>query len=104
MLQPSLRTLWVPLQRSPQPVKPDYRDILIILLLIFQYEALVAENKADVQIMEMTVTDGDKPHSPAWNAKFKIISGDPEGLFSVKTGPNKQEGILSTAKVNLSHN
>lgn len=53
--------------------------------------------------MKMMVTDGDEPHSPAWNAKFKIISGDPEGLFSVKTGPNKQEGILSTAKVNLSN-
>uniref|UniRef100_A0A674MJM6 Cadherin-1 n=1 Tax=Takifugu rubripes TaxID=31033 RepID=A0A674MJM6_TAKRU len=62
------------------------------------YEASVAENKADVQIMKMMVTDGDEPHSPAWNAKFKIISGDPEGLFSVRTGPNKQEGILSTAK------
>uniref|UniRef100_A0A674N308 Cadherin domain-containing protein n=1 Tax=Takifugu rubripes TaxID=31033 RepID=A0A674N308_TAKRU len=62
------------------------------------YEASVAENKANVQIMKMMVTDGDEPHCLAWNAKFKIISGDPEGLFSVKTGPNKQEGILSTAK------
>lgn len=93
----------MPIQQSHQPVKPDYHLTLITLLLIFQYEASVAENKADVQIIKMMVTDGDEPHSPAWNAKFKIISGDPEGLFSVKTGPNKQEGILSTAKVNLSH-
>lgn len=47
----------------------------------------------------MSVTDGDEPHSPAWNAKFKIVSGDPRGLFTVKTGSNKHEGIISTAKV-----
>lgn len=47
----------------------------------------------------MSVTDGDEPHSPAWNAKFKIVSGDPGGLFTVKTGSNKHEGIISTAKV-----
>lgn len=51
----------------------------------------------------MSVTDGDEPHSPAWNAKFKIVSGDSEGFFSVKTGTNKQEGILSTVKVNVSN-
>lgn len=47
----------------------------------------------------MSVTDGDEPHSPAWNAKFKIVDGDPGGLFTVKTGSNKHEGIISTAKV-----
>lgn len=64
-----------------------------------QYETAVDENKADIQILTMTVTDGDEPHSPAWNAKFKIVGGDPGGYFTVKTGTNKQEGILSTAKV-----
>lgn len=59
------------------------------------------ENKADIQILTMTVTDGDEPHSPAWNAKFKIVSGDPGGFFKVKTGTNKQEGIISTAKVQI---
>lgn len=66
-----------------------------------QYETAVDENKADIQILTMTVTDGDEPHSPAWNAKFKIVGGDPGGYFAVKTGTNKQEGILSTAKVPL---
>ena len=49
----------------------------------------------------MTVTDGDEPHSPAWDAKFTIVDGDPTGLFSVETSPvNKQEGIIkTTAKV-----
>lgn len=47
----------------------------------------------------MSVTDGDEPHTPAWNAKFRIVSGDPGGLFSVTTGDNKQEGIITTTKV-----
>lgn len=59
------------------------------------------ENKAGIQILKMMVTDGDDAHTPAWNAKFKIVSGDPGGFFTVKTGTNKQEGILSTAKVRI---
>ncbi|XP_065327937.1 B-cadherin-like [Pelmatolapia mariae] len=62
------------------------------------YKPTVDENKKDVEIVRMIVTDEDEPQTPAWNAKFKIISGDPDGLFTVKTGTNKQEGILSTAK------
>ncbi|XP_074532655.1 cadherin-1-like [Halichoeres trimaculatus] len=62
------------------------------------YQTSVAENMIGTEILKMSVTDGDEPHSPAWNAKFTIVGGDPDKLFSVKTGPNKQEGILSTAK------
>ncbi|XP_063347550.1 B-cadherin-like [Pelmatolapia mariae] len=62
------------------------------------YNATVDENKKDVLVVKMIVTDEDEPQTPAWNAKFKIVSGDPDGLFTVKTGTNKQEGILSTAK------
>ncbi|KAL3972482.1 polyhomeotic-like protein 2 [Sarotherodon galilaeus] len=62
------------------------------------YTVTVDENKKDVEVVRMIVTDEDEPQTPAWNAKFKIVSGDPDGLFTVKTGTNKQEGILSTAK------
>ncbi|XP_039907653.1 B-cadherin-like [Simochromis diagramma] len=62
------------------------------------YNSTVDENKKDVEVVRMMVTDEDEPQTPAWNAKFKIVSGDPDGLFTVKTGTNKQEGILSTAK------
>uniref|UniRef100_A0A8D3CNX2 Cadherin-1 n=1 Tax=Scophthalmus maximus TaxID=52904 RepID=A0A8D3CNX2_SCOMX len=62
------------------------------------YEASVAENKVDALVITMAVTDGDEPHSPAWNAKFKIVDGDSAGMFTVKTGLNKQEGIITTAK------
>lgn len=61
----------------------------------------MAENKAGLEILKMLVTDGDQPHSVAWNAKFTIVSGDPEGFFSVKTGTNKQEGILSIVEVHF---
>lgn len=57
------------------------------------------ENSVDTEVIRMSVTDGDEPNSPAWNAKFTIVSGDPDGLFKVKTGTNKHEGIISTAKV-----
>ncbi|XP_044071046.1 LOW QUALITY PROTEIN: B-cadherin-like [Siniperca chuatsi] len=62
------------------------------------YEATVAENKGDTQVTVMSVTDGDDPQSPAWNAKFTIVSGDPGGLFTVKTRNDKKEGIISTTK------
>ncbi|XP_029030805.1 B-cadherin-like [Betta splendens] len=63
-----------------------------------QYEAEVEENQEGVLVAKMVVTDGDEPHTPAWNAKFRIVGGDPGGLFSVTTGSNKQEGIITTAK------
>ncbi|KAF1394378.1 hypothetical protein PFLUV_G00026540 [Perca fluviatilis] len=37
------------------------------------YEAEVDENKVDAQILTMSVTDGDEPHSLAWNARFGIV-------------------------------
>ena len=68
-------------------------------LAFSQYEATVPENRVDALVIMMAVTDGDEAHSPAWNAKFKIVDGDPGGLFTVTTGINKQEGIITTAKV-----
>uniref|UniRef100_A0A3B3VLL5 Cadherin domain-containing protein n=1 Tax=Poecilia latipinna TaxID=48699 RepID=A0A3B3VLL5_9TELE len=52
----------------------------------------------DALVVKMEVTDSDDPHTAAWNAKFSIIDGDPGNLFTVKTGTNKQEGIITTAK------
>lgn len=62
------------------------------------YAATIEENKADAVVVRMIVKDDDDAHSAAWNAKFKIIDGDPTNLFTVKTGTNKQEGIISTVK------
>uniref|UniRef100_A0A3P9LDX7 Cadherin-1 n=1 Tax=Oryzias latipes TaxID=8090 RepID=A0A3P9LDX7_ORYLA len=58
----------------------------------------VDENAVGVQVVKMSVTDEDEPNTPAWNAKFKIVRGDPDKLFSIETGSNKQEGIIKTAQ------
>uniref|UniRef100_A0A8C6UMZ9 Cadherin-1 n=1 Tax=Neogobius melanostomus TaxID=47308 RepID=A0A8C6UMZ9_9GOBI len=52
----------------------------------------------DALVVKMSVTDKDDAHSPAWNAKFTIVDGNKDGLFTVATGANKQEGIITTAK------
>ncbi|KAM9726365.1 B-cadherin-like isoform 3-T3 [Menidia menidia] len=62
------------------------------------YTGTVEENKADAVAARLLVTDKDDAHTPAWNAKFKIVGGDPKNLFTVETGTNKQEGILKTAQ------
>uniref|UniRef100_A0A8C6PF60 Cadherin-1 n=1 Tax=Nothobranchius furzeri TaxID=105023 RepID=A0A8C6PF60_NOTFU len=62
------------------------------------YKSSVEENKVDAVVVRMSVTDGDDPHTQAWNAKFTIVDGDAGGFFAVKTGANKQEGILYTVK------
>uniref|UniRef100_A0A3B3BEU6 Cadherin domain-containing protein n=1 Tax=Oryzias melastigma TaxID=30732 RepID=A0A3B3BEU6_ORYME len=62
------------------------------------YRGSVDENAVGVQVVKLSVTDKDEQNTPAWNAKFKIISGDPEKLFSIETGSNKQEGIIKTAQ------
>lgn len=83
-------------------VKKEDNIISDLVFPVFsQYEATVAENKVDIYVTTLSVTDGDEPHSPAWNAKFTIVSGDAGGYFTVKTGTNKHEGIISTAKVGI---
>ncbi|KAK6288457.1 hypothetical protein J4Q44_G00388440 [Coregonus suidteri] len=62
------------------------------------YTVSVPENKVDALVVKMPVTDGDEPHSSAWATTYKIVDGDPQGLFSVSTGPSKLEGIITTAK------
>ncbi|XP_023819263.1 cadherin-1-like [Oryzias latipes] len=62
------------------------------------YQGSVDENTVGVLVVKMSVTDEDEPNTPAWNAKFMIVRGDPDKLFSIETGTNKQEGIIKTAK------
>uniref|UniRef100_A0A8C6UQP7 Cadherin domain-containing protein n=1 Tax=Neogobius melanostomus TaxID=47308 RepID=A0A8C6UQP7_9GOBI len=63
-----------------------------------QFSATVPENTKDALVVTMSVTDEDDAHTPAWNAKFTIVDGNKDGLFTVATGANKQEGIITTAK------
>ncbi|KAL6461400.1 hypothetical protein MHYP_G00295440 [Metynnis hypsauchen] len=69
------------------------------------YNVSVPENKVEAVVVKMPVTDGDEPQSPAWTAKFSIINGNSGGFFAVNTGPNKQEGIITTVKpLDFEHN
>uniref|UniRef100_A0A8C8BRS0 Cadherin domain-containing protein n=1 Tax=Oncorhynchus tshawytscha TaxID=74940 RepID=A0A8C8BRS0_ONCTS len=62
------------------------------------YTVSVPENKVDALVVKMPVTDGDEPHSSAWATTYKIVDGDPQGLFSVCTSPSKLEGTIMTVK------
>ncbi|XP_077058115.1 cadherin-1-like [Siphateles boraxobius] len=58
----------------------------------------VPENKVGAEVARLAVTDEDEPGSPAWSIKYKIISGDRSGFFSVSTGPSQLEGIITIVK------
>ncbi|XP_037537239.1 cadherin-2 [Nematolebias whitei] len=58
----------------------------------------VPENRVNVIVANLTVTDKDQPNTPAWNAVYKIIAGDPTGRFSVPTDPTTNEGLVTVVK------
>ncbi|XP_037554093.1 cadherin-2 [Nematolebias whitei] len=58
----------------------------------------VQENKVNVIVANLTVTDKDQPHTPAWGAIYRIIAGDPTGRFSIPTDPTTNEGLLTVVK------
>ncbi|XP_016113802.1 cadherin-1-like [Sinocyclocheilus grahami] len=58
----------------------------------------VPENKVGAVVAKLAVTDGDEVGSPSWSTKYRIISGDKGGFFSVSTGPSQLEGIITTVK------
>lgn len=59
------------------------------------------ENEVGLEVARLHVTDQDMPGSPAWQAVYRIKSGDQDGAFSIATDPNTNDGILRTAKVGL---
>ncbi|NWT37329.1 CADH1 protein, partial [Chroicocephalus maculipennis] len=62
------------------------------------YEGTVNENEVGVVVTQLHVTDKDMQGSPAWQAVYRIKSGDPDGDFSITTDPKTNNGILKTAK------
>uniref|UniRef100_A0A8C6V1H7 Cadherin 2, type 1, N-cadherin (neuronal) n=1 Tax=Neogobius melanostomus TaxID=47308 RepID=A0A8C6V1H7_9GOBI len=58
----------------------------------------VHENRVNVIVANLTVTDKDQPHTAAWSAVYRIIAGDPTGRFSVPTDPTTNEGLLTVVK------
>lgn len=57
------------------------------------------ENEVGVVVTRLHVTDRDMQGSPAWQAVYRIKSGDQDGDFSITTDPKTNDGILKTAKV-----
>uniref|UniRef100_A0A8D0T341 Cadherin-4 n=2 Tax=Sus scrofa TaxID=9823 RepID=A0A8D0T341_PIG len=62
------------------------------------YAGEVPENRVETVVANLTVVDRDQPHSPNWNAVYRIISGDPSGHFSIRTDPVTNEGMVTVAK------
>ncbi|KAK1796880.1 hypothetical protein P4O66_000968 [Electrophorus voltai] len=58
----------------------------------------VPENRVNVIVANLTVTDKDQPNTPAWNAVYKVTGGDPMGRFSVPTDPITNEGLVTVVK------
>uniref|UniRef100_A0A4W2BRD8 Cadherin-2 n=1 Tax=Bos indicus x Bos taurus TaxID=30522 RepID=A0A4W2BRD8_BOBOX len=58
----------------------------------------VPENRVDVIVANLTVTDKDQPHTPAWNAIYRISGGDPAGRFAIQTDPNSNDGLVTVVK------
>lgn len=68
-----------------------------------QYSGEVPENRVEVVVANLTVMDRDQPHSPNWNAIYRIISGDPSGHFTIRTDPVTNEGMVTVVKVRGAH-
>ncbi|KAM4739810.1 cadherin-2-like [Anableps anableps] len=58
----------------------------------------VHENRVNVIVANLTVTDKDQPYTPAWSTVYRIIAGDPAGHFSIPTDPTTNEGLITVVK------
>ncbi|XP_039619184.1 cadherin-4-like [Polypterus senegalus] len=62
------------------------------------YSQNVPENAVDFEVVRLIVTDKDEPHTPAWNAKYRIVKGNDGGNFGIITDPDSNDGIVKTIK------
>lgn len=69
--------------------------------VVFQYTGTIVENTAHKEVMRFTVLDDDQMRSDNWKAEFNIISGNDDGIFSIRTDPKTNEGILILVKVKI---
>lgn len=72
---------------------------MISFLVFLQFYGEVPENRVDVIVANLTVTDKDQPHTPAWNAMYRMTGGDPTGRFTILTDPNSNDGLVTVLKV-----
>ncbi|XP_061863087.1 cadherin-1-like [Colius striatus] len=62
------------------------------------YKGIVKENEVGLVVARLHATDQDLQGSPAWQAVYRIRSGDQDGDFTITTDPKTNDGILKTAK------
>ena len=67
-----------------------------------KYSASIVENEEKVEVMRFKVQDDDEKKTKNWDAVFDIVSGNEDGIFSIKTDPKTNEGVLMLEKVRLS--
>ncbi|XP_052358840.1 cadherin-2-like, partial [Oncorhynchus keta] len=58
----------------------------------------VQENRVNVIVANLTVTDKDQPHSAAWRTVYRITAGDPTGRFTIPTDLTTNEGLVTVVK------
>ncbi|KAJ3583437.1 hypothetical protein NHX12_017357, partial [Muraenolepis orangiensis] len=65
---------------------------------LITFSGEVPENRVGLVVANLTVIDADQPHSPNWNAVYRIISGDPSNHFSMRTDPVSNDGMVTVVK------
>ncbi|TRY93402.1 hypothetical protein DNTS_014949 [Danionella cerebrum] len=58
----------------------------------------VPENAVGAVVANLTVRDKDQPHTPNWNAVYRITGGDPMGHFTIRTDEVTNDGRVIVVK------
>lgn len=64
-----------------------------------QYTGSIVENTAHREVMRFQALDDDEVETDNWKVEFDIVSGNEDGIFSIKTDPETNEGVLMLVKV-----
>ncbi|KFQ66421.1 Desmoglein-2, partial [Phaethon lepturus] len=62
------------------------------------FEGSIEENRANVEILRIKVSDKDEEFSDNWLANFSFVSGNEGGFFRIVTDTQTNEGILTLVK------
>eukprot|EP00079_Xenopus_tropicalis_P009548 XP_002933722.2 PREDICTED: cadherin-15 [Xenopus tropicalis] len=63
-----------------------------------EFSMEVPENRSNLDIGRVNVTDKDLPGSVNWKVRYFITKGDIKRAFSIRTDPQTNDGILSLVK------
>ncbi|XP_060766349.1 cadherin-4 isoform X1 [Neoarius graeffei] len=58
----------------------------------------VPENAVGIVVANLTVRDRDQPHTPNWNAVYRIVGGDSMGHFTIRTDELTNDGRVTVVK------